>query len=477
MLGAPPGGGHDSRCRVLLQRESWGITNIVLVLSPAFCGSCELRSRSPPGSHRSSIVQRCLSASRQRLWPVIRRKQFSAGCDPSHRFGSISGIWFVLVRLPQTFGDASFLALLQTIGGPCPQHSGTTESSFTIFHRLSHAHELLPKFAHHFVPFPSRLSAYAPADPPTRPGRRPATGRRGQRKEREIRQVAVLEVTGRLSDAIEDLDQAVQVALAEGPRGVVCDLSAVIEDADPGAVEMLATAGRHVRDWPGTPVAVACPDPQVREALRVHPVGGHLIVTESMFSAVSAVLATPTLVVEQLRLAAHPTVPSAAREFVTRTLRDWHLDAISPFASLVVSELVANSCMGAGTDIDLSVTWNLGALRVTVGDHGPALPGQRPSSLDLHGRGLTTVVAGRSRTFGVLPTADGGKVVWAVLEAPRQHLSTRTGMRKSKTEPEKQLRRVADRLAPSALHTRERYPQTADGSSQNVTVTTDQING
>jgi hypothetical protein len=246
-------------------------------------------------------------------------------------------------------------------------------------------------------------------------------------------------VTGRLGDVIEDLDRAIQVALAEGPRGVVCDLSAVIEDAEPGALEMLAAAGRHVRDWPGTPVAVACPNPQVRHTLSVHPLGSHLFVTDSMFTAVSAVLATPTLVVEHLRLAAHPTAPRAAREFVTRTLRDWQLDRISPFASLVVSELVASSSIGAGTDIDLTLTWNLGALRLTVGDHGPALPDQRPSSLDLHGRGLTAVVAGRSRTFGVLPAADGGKVIWAVLEARRSRPSNGTGIRDPKRAQDKKL--------------------------------------
>ncbi len=163
-------------------------------------------------------------------------------------------------------------------------------------------------------------------------------------------------MTGRLGDVVEDLDRAIQVALAEGPRGVVCDLSAVVEDAEPGALEMLATAGRHVRDWPGTPVAVTCPDPQVRNALSVHPLGSYLFVTESMFTAVSMVLATPALVVEQLRLAAHPSAPRAAREFVTRTLRDWQLDRISPFASLVVSELVASSSIAAGTDIDLTLT-------------------------------------------------------------------------------------------------------------------------
>jgi hypothetical protein len=232
-----------------------------------------------------------------------------------------------------------------------------------------------------------------------------------------IRQVAVVEVAGKLGDAVEELDRAIQLALAEGPRGVVCDLSGVLEDAEAGAVEMLATAGRHVRDWPGIPVAVACADPRVREALRAHPLGAHLIVTESMFMAVSAVLATPAFDVERLTLAAHPTAPRASRNFVTRTLLDWRLGRVIPFASTVISELVASSSANAGTDMDVSVAWDHGALRLGVRDHGPALADQRPP-LDLHGRGLT-IVAGLSRSFGTLPAADNGEVVWAVLEAPR----------------------------------------------------------
>jgi hypothetical protein len=192
----------------------------------------------------------------------------------------------------------------------------------------------------------------------------------------------------------------------------------------PVAVEVLASAGRHGRDWPGIPVAVACPDPRVRAALRAHPLGVHLIVTESLFSAVSAVLATPTVAVECLRLAPHPTAPRAAREFVTRTLLDWRLGRAIPFATLVVSELVASSSVNAGTEIDLSVAWDLGALRLAVRDQRPSLSRDRPTTLDLHGRGLT-VVAGLSRTFGVLPTADGGKVVWAVLVAPRPRPTTK----------------------------------------------------
>jgi hypothetical protein len=203
---------------------------------------------------------------------------------------------------------------------------------------------------------------------------------------------------------------------------VLCDLSAVLEGADPFAVEVLATAGRHVRDWPAIPVAVACPDPRVREALSAHPLGGHLLVTSSVPQALSAVAATPAPVVQWLRLAPHPTAPRASRNFVTRHLRDWGLGPLVLPAGLAVHELVGNS-VHAGTDILVSVAWDLGALRLTVRDDSPDLPRQRYSHDDPDARRLS-VVAVLSRAFGVLPTTDGGRVVWAVLNAARPPRST-----------------------------------------------------
>src|SRR5680860_1138903 len=131
----------------------------------------------------------------------------------------------------------------------------------------------------------------------------------------------------------------------------------------------------------------------------------------------------PAPAVERLRLAPHPTAPRASRNFVTRTLLDWGLGRVISSASLVVSELVTTSTMYAGTDIDLSVAWNAGALRLTVRDNSPTLPRQRHSAPDLHGRGFT-IVTGLSRAFGVLPAAVGGKVVWTALDAPRPRPST-----------------------------------------------------
>jgi anti-sigma regulatory factor (Ser/Thr protein kinase) len=103
---------------------------------------------------------------------------------------------------------------------------------------------------------------------------------------------------------------------------------------------------------------------------------------------------------------------------VSRTLLDWGLGRLIPSASLVVSELVTNSTIHAGSGVDLSISWDLEALRLTVRDNSPELPRQRFSRFDQNGRGLS-VVAGLSRSFGVLPTADHGKVVWAVLNAAK----------------------------------------------------------
>ena len=317
---------------------------------------------------------------------------------------------------------------------------------------------------HHVVLCPTRSAARVLSEPPARSARRWPAVPQARVTRRAQDRVVVLEVAGRLGDAVDDLDRAIRLALADRPRGVVCDLSAVPEGADTGVVRVLATAGRHVRDWPGIPVAVACPDPQVRDGLSAHPQGVHLIVAESMFTGVSAVLATPITDVDCLRLTSHPTAPRASRDFVARALLRWGLGPLVPAASLVVSELVTNSTIHAGTDIELSVAWNLGLLRLTVRDNSPDLPRQQyPQFVDVHGRGLS-VVAALSRAFGVLPTAEGGKVVWAVLNAARPNPPTSNGMRIPEPVLKEQLGPASPRESSRAYpHIRACYPQPATG--------------
>jgi Histidine kinase-like ATPase domain len=232
---------------------------------------------------------------------------------------------------------------------------------------------------------------------------------------RTVGQVMVLDVRGRLSDVVEGLDLETRLALATGPRGVVCDLSEVVEVGAPGALRALAAAGRHPRDWPGAPVAMAGLDPRAGERLSGKPMGRHLIVTASVQQALSAVLQIACPAVDSLRLAPHPTAPRAARAFVNRTLTDWRLSKHIATTALVVSELVTNAMTHAETDIDLTLSAHRGAIRVAVRDRCPDLPILQQPGLEAHGRGLI-LVAGLSRAWGLLPTADGGKVVWAVLD-------------------------------------------------------------
>jgi hypothetical protein len=308
---------------------------------------------------------------------------------------------------------------------------------------------------------------------PKQPVRHPDAGRSAINT-RAIGQVVVLEVAGPLGEVVKDLDQAIQVALADGPRGVACDLSAAREEAEPGAVEWLAMAGRHVRHWPGIPVAVACSNPRIREALSNHPLGQHLIVAASVAPVLSAVLATPIPDVDCLRLTPHPTAPRASRDFVARTLQGWGLGPMVPAASLVASELVTNSTIHAGTDIELSVAWSLGLLRLTVADKSPDLPRQQfPKFVDVHGRGLS-VVAALSRAFGVLPTADGGKLVWAVLNAARPKPPTIKEMHRIKPVLVKASGQDAPRTRRELSTHSRTSPTPRDGLSKNAAVASDQ---
>ena len=231
-----------------------------------------------------------------------------------------------------------------------------------------------------------------------------------------VGQVVVLGVAGPLGDVDDELDHAIRLALAHGPRGVACDMTRVVELNAPGALRRLATAGRHPRDWPGVPVAVTCLGRRGGQTLRTKPLGGHLLVTASLPPALSAILQAARPAVVSRSLAPHPTAPRAARDLVSRTLLEWRLSQQIPDACLVVSELVSNAMIHAGTDIDLTVSEHRGSVRIAVRDHSHDLPVEQPGRSDDHGRGLA-IVAELSSAWGVLPHARGGKVVWAVLAA------------------------------------------------------------
>ena len=155
-------------------RKSGGITNFLARSVP-----CPLplpaEIPSPPGSYRTSVAHRCLQGrTPEALALASQAAVHGRYMTPSHSLGSISGVWSVLRRSPQTIGDASFPALLQTPRWPV--------SSTFRDHRI----QFSPSFSSWVV---RRTSSQIPTITSSRsqPGCRPATRLRPQLDQPAVR--------------------------------------------------------------------------------------------------------------------------------------------------------------------------------------------------------------------------------------------------------------------------------------------------
>jgi anti-sigma regulatory factor (Ser/Thr protein kinase) len=113
--------------------------------------------------------------------------------------------------------------------------------------------------------------------------------------------------------------------------------------------------------------------------------------------------------------AAEPTSATAARRFVRQTLHSAGLEqGICDRAELIVSELVTNAVLHAGTGPIVSVRIEEENVRIEVEDTSPVAPVLREYGLDAStGRGLRVVSTAASE-WGV-ETTSSGKAVWATL--------------------------------------------------------------
>lgn len=101
----------------------------------------------------------------------------------------------------------------------------------------------------------------------------------------------------------------------------------------------------------------------------------------------------------------------AARRFVSATLASWGCDAFDYVATLLVSELVSNALLHAGTELDVVLRRPDGGIRVEVHDRTHRLPARKHYSVtSTTGRGLA-LVEDLARDWGAEVTAEG-KFVW-----------------------------------------------------------------
>ncbi len=116
--------------------------------------------------------------------------------------------------------------------------------------------------------------------------------------------------------------------------------------------------------------------------------------------------------------AAHANSPRAARRFVAGVLDAWEDDELLADVALVVTELATNAVVHARSEFTVTVVSLEGSVRICVRDAAPNKWMEKAAPLMAsHGRGLE-LVAALTNSWGK-SAADGGKVVWAALEARR----------------------------------------------------------
>lgn len=131
---------------------------------------------------------------------------------------------------------------------------------------------------------------------------------------------------------------------------------------------------------------------------------------------------TAGLVPVQRVLPADPSSAAAARRFARDVLREWDEQDALEIVELLVSELVTNAVLHAGSGIELALRRRADQVRVEVADASPVLPTIRDYGIDAStGRGLGMVEL-LTTDWGVNRKLGDGKVVW--FEVPAAHPTT-----------------------------------------------------
>jgi hypothetical protein len=220
--------------------------------------------------------------------------------------------------------------------------------------------------------------------------------------------------TGDLSlRTVADLRDALLKAAAEQPRGLVCDLTGVTATRE--ALTILHVVADQVANWPASPMAVVASDETLLEQLRRLGLRRRLPVVPHLDQAGVALRYSPRFLRVSTRLTPSVDAPASARAFTGEHLSGWQVgDAVEP-AQWVVSELVTNAVVHAGTELTVRVSLSGRRIGVAVGDRGTGRVARADVPGSDTGWGLK-VVEQLTRSWGVLPRIGEGVVVWTVLD-------------------------------------------------------------
>lgn len=231
--------------------------------------------------------------------------------------------------------------------------------------------------------------------------------------------VAVISLTGQLDlSTAAHARSALHKVLAEQPEAMMIDLAGLVV-TDDLALTVFTALGRAAAAWPGCPVLLCAPDPEVFADLHRIAVSRALPVYRDRASALAAAKKPAVPRRFDARLWGAPSAAAAARDIVAQACAGWQLPHLIDDAQVVITELVSNAVRHAEGDLRLLVLLRDRLLHLSVADTSeeqPHLILPDPETGE-GGRGLLLIDA-IAAAWGSSPTTDG-KVVWATLRTGR----------------------------------------------------------
>jgi anti-sigma regulatory factor (Ser/Thr protein kinase) len=202
--------------------------------------------------------------------------------------------------------------------------------------------------------------------------------------------------------------------VAECPTALILDLQSMTSARASLVAMFAATAQRAVEDY-GVPVLVCAGADDVARDLRAYR---SVLTIHASREAAAAVVRAAEVQWKHLHLEPVVTAASEARRLVHDACVAWGVAHLSDAARLVVSELVNNAVLHAGTPLEVTVSSNGKFLRIAVHDGSPAQPrlvldSLLAPTLARHGWGLRLVQRYAARWGST--RIDAGKIVWAQL--------------------------------------------------------------
>jgi len=201
--------------------------------------------------------------------------------------------------------------------------------------------------------------------------------------------------------------------LLDRPTSLIMDFARV-RVANKIFLTSLITACHHAAAWPGCRIALVGADPDTTSALHHMGITRYMTVCRDYPDARRSLAALPPL--PRLRETLLPVASAVelARDRTREVCAKWGVPRVADAAATVVTELVTNGVVHAGTSMDLSFALSGRLLYISVRDRDPRLPAYREA--EDHGFGLRLVEA--FAAYWGAETMPEGKIVWAAIRLP-----------------------------------------------------------